>query len=116
SSATAEDLPFASFAGQQDTFLGIVGEPATLDAVRRCWGSLWTQRAIVYRANQGIDQHTVHLAVVIQRLVPAEVAGVLFTANPLTGRRGEAVIEASPGLGEAVVSGAVNPDHYLVDP
>jgi pyruvate,water dikinase len=116
SSATAEDLPFASFAGQQDTYLGIVGEAATLDAVRRCWASLWTERAIVYRANQGIDQHTVYLAVVIQRLVPAEVAGVLFTANPLTGRRGEAVIEASPGLGEAVVSGAVNPDHYVVDP
>jgi rifampicin phosphotransferase len=116
SSATAEDLPFASFAGQQDTYLGIVGAAAALDAVRRCWASLWTERAVVYRANQGIDQRGVKLAVVIQRLVDAAVAGVLFTANPLTGRRGEAVVEAHPGLGEAVVSGAVNPDHWRVDP
>ena len=115
SSATAEDLPFASFAGQQDTFLNVVGEEAVLDAVRRCWASLWTDRAVSYRAVQGIGPSAVSLAVVVQRMVDAAVAGVLFTANPVTGRRHEAVIDASPGLGEAVVSGAVNPDHFVLD-
>ena len=115
SSATAEDLPFASFAGQQDTFLNVVGVDAVLAAVRQCWASLWTDRAVTYRAVQGIDPSTVSLAVVVQRMVDAAVAGVLFTANPVTGRRHEAVIDASPGLGEAVVSGAVNPDHFVVD-
>jgi phosphohistidine swiveling domain-containing protein len=115
SSATAEDLPFASFAGQQDTYLNLVGVEAVLDGIRRCWASLWTDRAVTYRANSGIEPHSVRLAVVVQRLVDASVAGVLFTANPLTGRRDEAVIDASPGLGEAVVSGAVNPDHFVVD-
>ena len=115
SSATAEDLPFASFAGQQDTYLNVVGHDAVLDAVTRCWASLWTDRAVVYRASNGIDHRGVRLAVVIQRMVEAEVAGVLFTANPVTGRRRQAVIDASPGLGEAVVSGAVNPDHFIVD-
>ncbi|GCE51157.1 pyruvate,water dikinase [Thermosporothrix hazakensis] len=115
SSATSEDLPFASFAGQQDTYLNIVGEAAVLDAVRRCWASLWTERAVSYRAKNGIDPHTVRLAVVVQRLIDSRVAGVLFTANPLTGKRRQAVIDASPGLGEAVVSGAVNPDHFVVD-
>jgi phosphohistidine swiveling domain-containing protein len=115
SSATAEDLPFASFAGQQDTYLNIVGRDDVLDAVRRCWASLWTERAVVYRATQGIDNRTVRLAVVVQQMVDATVAGVLFTANPVTGRRREAVIDASPGLGEAVVSGAVNPDHFVID-
>jgi phosphohistidine swiveling domain-containing protein len=115
SSATAEDLPFASFAGQQDTYLDVVGRDAVLDAVVRCWASLWTDRAVVYRATNGIDHRAVRLAVVIQRMVAAEVAGVLFTADPVTGRRRQAVIDASPGLGEAVVSGAVNPDHFVVD-
>jgi rifampicin phosphotransferase len=115
SSATAEDLPFASFAGQQDTYLNVVGRDAVLDAVVRCWASLWTDRAVVYRATNGIDHRAVQLAVVIQRMVDAEVAGVLFTADPVTGRRRQAVIDASPGLGEAVVSGAVNPDHFVVD-
>ena len=115
SSATAEDLPFASFAGQQDTFLNIVGADAVLAAVRRCWASLWTDRAVSYRATHGISPSTVALAVVVQKMVDAAVAGVLFTANPVTGRRHEAVIDASPGLGEAVVSGAVNPDHFVVD-
>jgi pyruvate,water dikinase len=115
SSATAEDLPRASFAGQQDTYLNVVGEEAVLEAVRRCWASLWTDRAVSYRANNGIDPSGVRLAVAVQRMVEAEVAGVLFTANPLTGRRRQAVIDASPGLGEAVVSGAVNPDHYVVN-
>ncbi|HEV8636307.1 MAG TPA: PEP/pyruvate-binding domain-containing protein [Chloroflexota bacterium] len=115
SSATAEDLPTASFAGQQDTYLNVVGGEALLDAVRRCWASLWTDRAVAYRASNGIDQRAVRLAVAVQRMVDARVAGVLFTANPLTGRRRQAVIEASPGLGEAIVSGAVNPDHFVVD-
>ena len=115
SSATAEDLPFASFAGQQDTYLNIVGASAVVAAVRRCWASLWTDRAVSYRATQGIDPHTVRLAVVIQQMVDAEIAGVLFTANSVTGRRRQAVIDASPGLGEAVVSGAVNPDHFVVN-
>jgi len=115
SSATAEDLPFASFAGQQDTYLNVVGVPAVLDAVRRCWASLWTDRATAYRASLGIDAATVALAVVVQRMVDAETAGVMFTANPLTGSRRQVAIDASPGLGEAVVSGAVNPDHFVVD-
>jgi phosphohistidine swiveling domain-containing protein len=115
SSATAEDLPFASFAGQQDTYLNVVGADAVLDAVRRCWASLWTDRAVAYRSANGIDHATARLAVVVQQMVQAEVAGVMFTANPVTGRRGEIVVDASPGLGEAVVSGAVNPDHFVVD-
>ncbi|MFC5829081.1 PEP/pyruvate-binding domain-containing protein [Nonomuraea insulae] len=114
SSATAEDLPFASFAGQQDTFLNVVGAQAVVDAVRRCWASLWTDRAVAYRESNGIDHASVRLAVVVQVMVEARVAGVMFTANPVTGRRHEAVIDASPGLGEAVVSGAVNPDRFLV--
>src|SRR5438874_557265 len=115
SSATAEDLPFASFAGQQETYLNIIGIDALLDAVRRCWASLWTDRAVNYRASNHIDARTVRLAVVVQQMVNATVAGVLFTANPLTGRRHQAVIDANPGLGEAVVSGAVNPDHFVVN-
>jgi pyruvate,water dikinase len=114
SSATAEDLPQAAFAGQQDTFLNVVGTEALLDAVRRCWASLWSERAIAYRERQGLDRQTVKLAVVVQRLVAAEAAGVLFTANPVTGARDETVVDASPGLGEAVVSGLVTPDHYVL--
>lgn len=114
SSATAEDLPEAAFAGQQDTFLNILDEQALLDAVRRCWASLWTDRAIAYRDRQGIDQQAVKLAVVVQRMVPAEIAGVLFTANPVTGARDEIVVDASPGLGEAVVSGLVTPDRFVL--
>ncbi len=87
SSATAEDLPGASFAGQQETYLNVGGEQALLQAVKRCWSSLWTPRALAYRASQGIDPATVSLAVVVQLLVPADVAGILFTANPLTGVR-----------------------------
>lgn len=115
SSATAEDLPFASFAGQQDTYLNVVGPQAVLDAVRRCWASLWTDRAVAYRESNGIDHARVRLAVVVQVMVDAQVAGVMFTANPVTGRRRETVIDAAPGLGEAVVSGAVNPDRFVVD-
>jgi rifampicin phosphotransferase len=115
SSATAEDLPYASFAGQQDTYLHIVGADAVVDAVRRCWASLWTERAVAYRTANGIEHGQVLIAVVVQRMVEAGVAGVLFTANPVTGRRRQAVIDASPGLGESVVSGAVNPDRFTVD-
>ncbi|MBN1428432.1 MAG: phosphoenolpyruvate synthase, partial [Anaerolineae bacterium] len=115
SSATAEDLPDMSFAGQQDTYLNIVGEAALLKAVVDCWGSLWTARAIGYRARNGIAQGDVALAVVVQQMVPSEASGVLFTANPLTGKRSETVIDATLGLGEALVSGQVEPDHYVVD-
>jgi pyruvate,water dikinase len=115
SSATAEDLPDASFAGQHETFLNAVGEQAVLDAIRRCWASLFTERAVVYRARRGIPHQSVHLAVAVQWMVDASVAGVLFTADPVTGRRDRAVIDASPGLGESIVSGAVNPDHFVVD-
>ncbi len=113
SSATAEDLPGASFAGQQDTFLNVIGTDAVLDAVRRCWASLWTDRAVAYRAEAGIAH--AELAVVVQRMVDVRVAGVLFTADPVSGRRTRTVIDAAPGLGEAVVSGAVNPDHVVVE-
>lgn len=115
SSATAEDLPGAAFAGQQDTYLNVVGEDALLQAVLDCWASLWTDRAISYRQRQGIDQRQVAIAVVVQDMVQAETAGVLFSANPVTGERGEIVIDASPGLGEAVVSGLVTPEHYVLD-
>ncbi len=115
SSATAEDLPDLSFAGQQDTYLNIIGPDAALDAVVRCWASLFTARAIGYRMRNGIPHDDVALAVVVQRLVPAEVSGVLFTVNPLTGARGETVIDATFGLGEALVSGQVEPDHLVVD-
>ncbi|MET3936178.1 phosphohistidine swiveling domain-containing protein [Arthrobacter sp. OAP107] len=100
---------------QQDTYLNVIDAVALLDAVRKCWASLWTDRAVAYRASRNIDPATVALAVVVQRMVDAEAAGVMFTANPVTGRRRESVIDASPGLGEAVVSGAVNPDHFVVD-
>ena len=115
SSATAEDLPEASFAGQQETYLNVRGASALLEAVRKCWASLWTGRAIAYRLRQGIAPQDVALAVVVQLLIPAEAAGILFTANPLTGKRSEAVINAAWGLGEAVVGGLVTPDTITVD-
>ena len=115
SSATAEDLPFASFAGQQDSFLDVIGADAVVGAVRRCWASLWSDRAVAYRSANGISNRDVGLAVVVQAMVDAETAGVLFTANPVTGTRTETVINASPGSGQAVVSGAVNPDQFVLD-
>jgi rifampicin phosphotransferase len=115
SSATAEDLPDLSFAGQQDTYLNIIGEDEVLKAVSQCWSSLWTARAIGYRLRNHIPQHQVALAVVVQEMVPSDVSGVMFTANPLTGLRSETVIDATFGLGEALVSGQVEPDHYVVD-
>lgn len=114
SSATTEDLPEASFAGQQETFLNVSGEAALLAAVRDCWASLWTERAVAYRSRHAPDA-TASLAVVVQRLVPADAAGVMFTANPANGRVEETVITASWGLGEAVVSGRVEPDTIVVD-
>src|SRR6266581_6480108 len=115
SSATAEDLPGLSFAGQQETYLNIRGETMVLDAVKRCWASLWTARAIGYRARHNIAQEDVSLAVVVQALVPADAAGILFTANPLTGVRDQVMINAAWGLGEAIVGGQVTPDTVVVD-
>lgn len=115
SSATAEDLPGASFAGQMETYLNIRCETALFDAVRRCWASLWTARAISYRANQGIPPAAVSLAVVVQELIAANAAGVLFTANPVNGRRDQMVIDGTWGLGEALVSGQVSPDHWVLN-
>ena len=115
SSATAEDLPEASFAGQQETYLNIDSPQALLEAVKKCWGSLWTGRAIAYRARQGIAPQNVALAVVVQLLVPAEAAGILFTADPVSGQRQQALISAAWGLGEAVVGGLVTPDTLLVE-
>jgi len=111
SSATAEDLPGASFAGQHETFLNVVGPDAVVAAVRRCWASLWTERAVSYRAGRdAASEPRLSIAVVVQRLVPADVAGVLFTADPTTGRRDETVITAAWGLGESVVGGTVDVD------
>jgi len=114
SSATAEDLPDASFAGQQETYLNIRGEAALLTAVQKCWASLYGARAIYYRAKQGFDDHTVNIAVVVQQLVHSEKAGVMFTSHPITGEP-KTIIEGSWGLGEAVVSGTVSPDNYVFD-
>src|SRR6266487_2995370 len=115
SSATAEDLPGLSFAGQQETYLNIRGETMVLSAVKRCWASLWTAWAIGYRARHNIAQEDVSLAVVVQELVPADAAGILFTANPLTGARDQIMINAAWGLGEAIVGGQVTPDTIVVD-
>ncbi|MBL8056682.1 MAG: hypothetical protein JNK29_08285, partial [Anaerolineales bacterium] len=110
-----EDLPDLSFAGQQDTYLNLHGLPAVLEAVQRCWASLWTARAIGYRAQHGLDQGSLSLAVVVQALVPAEAAGVLFTAHPVTGARDQALLTATWGLGEALVGGLVTPDTLTVE-
>ena len=115
SSATAEDLPEASFAGQQDTILDVLGEDEVVDAVRRCWASLWNERVVAYRTTHDVADAGLGLAVVVQDMVAAHAAGVLFTAEPITGRRRRAAIDAVRGLGDRLVSGAVNPDHYLVD-
>ncbi|MFC4531260.1 PEP/pyruvate-binding domain-containing protein [Sphaerisporangium dianthi] len=114
SSATAEDLPGLSFAGQQETYLDVQGDDALLAAVKRCWASLWGARAIAYRTRGGVAQDEVSMAVVVQRLVPADAAGVLFTADPVTGARDRMVVNAAWGLGEAVVGGQVTPDTVVV--
>ncbi|MFE2735125.1 rifamycin-inactivating phosphotransferase [Streptomyces sp. NPDC059349] len=114
SSATAEDLPTASFAGQQDTYLNVVGPTAILQHVSRCWASLFTERAVTYRQRNGIDHRTVHMAVVVQQMVFPYASGILFTADPVTGNRKIATVDAGFGLGEALVSGLVNPDVFKV--
>jgi pyruvate,water dikinase len=115
SSATAEDLPGLSFAGQQETYLNIHGAAAVLDAVQRCWASLWTARAIGYRAQHAIASDAISLAVVVQLLVRAEASGVMFTANPVSGQRDQTMITAAWGLGESIVGGRVTPDTLTVD-
>ena len=115
SSATTEDLPGASFAGQQATLLNVRGEDELLAAVRHCWGSLWSARAITYRQRQGFRHDQPAIAVVVQRLVTAEVSGILFTANPVTGGRDEIVVNAALGLGEAIVGGLTTPDSFTLD-
>ncbi|MGQ4386743.1 rifamycin-inactivating phosphotransferase [Streptomyces sp. SAS_270] len=110
SSATAEDLPTASFAGQQDTYLNVVGQASILQHISRCWASLFTERAVTYRRRNGIDHRTVHMAVVVQQMVFPHASGILFTADPVTGNRKVATVDAGFGLGEALVSGLVNPD------
>lgn len=114
SSATAEDLPTASFAGQQDTYLNVAGPAAILQHVCRCWASLFTERAVTYRLRNGLDHRKVQMAVVVQQMVFPQAAGVLFTADPVTGNRKVASVEASFGLGEALISGLVNADVYKV--
>ncbi|MFH9296479.1 rifamycin-inactivating phosphotransferase [Streptomyces sp. NPDC017520] len=114
SSATAEDLPTASFAGQQDTYLNVLGPIAVLQHISRCWASMFTERAVVYRQRNGIDHRTVHMAVVVQRMVFPHASGILFTADPVTGNRKVATVDAGFGLGEALVSGLVNPDVFTV--
>ncbi|MFC7381957.1 rifamycin-inactivating phosphotransferase [Sphaerisporangium rhizosphaerae] len=114
SSATAEDMPTASFAGQQDTYLNVMGPAAILEHVSRCWASLFTERAVTYRLRNGFDHRKVHMAVVVQRMVFPDAAGILFTADPVTGDRKVATVDAGFGLGEAMVSGLVTPDVYKV--
>ncbi|MBV9205308.1 MAG: phosphoenolpyruvate synthase, partial [Actinobacteria bacterium] len=114
SSATAEDLPTASFAGQQDTFLNVAGPAAVLEHVSRCWASLFTERAVTYRLRNGIDHRQVHMAVVVQQMVIPQASGILFTADPVNGNRKIVSVDASFGLGEALVSGLVNPDMFKV--
>jgi rifampicin phosphotransferase len=115
SSATAVDLPGMSFAGQQETYLNVRGAELLLEAVKNCWASLWTARAMAYRTRRGIAPETVSLAVVIRRMVESQAAGVMFTANPSNGRRDQATISAAWGLGESVVSGSVTPDSMVVE-
>src|SRR5437879_2923448 len=114
SSATAEDLPVASFAGQQETYLNIIGKEAILKHISKCWASLFTDRAVIYRMQNGFDHHKVQLAVVVQKMVFPQAAGILFTADPVTSNRKVLSIDASFGLGEAMVSGLVNADIYKV--
>src|SRR6266568_4300759 len=114
SSATAEDLPTASFAGQQDTYLNIIGKEAILKHISKCWASLFTERAVIYRLQNGFDHRKVHLSVVVQKMVFPQVAGILFTADPVTSNRKVLSIDASFGLGAALVSGLVNADLYKV--
>ena len=114
SSATAEDLPHASFAGQQDTYLNIIGVDAILQHIRKCWASLFTDRAVMYRMQNGFDHRQVYLSVIVQKMVFPQASGILFTADPMSGSRKLLAIDAGYGLGEALVSGIVTADHYKV--
>jgi pyruvate,water dikinase len=114
SSATAEDLPTASFAGQQDTYLNVIGKEALLKFIGKCWASLFTERAVIYRIQHGFDHRKVQLSVIVQQMVFPQVAGIMFTADPVTGNRKVSSIDASYGLGEALVSGFVSADNYKV--
>lgn len=114
SSATAEDLPTASFAGQQDTYLNIIGKEEIMKHISKCWASLFTDRAVTYRIQNGFDHRKVKLAVVVQRMLSPDASGTMFTADPLTGHRKVLSVDAGFGLGEALVSGLVNPDNYKV--
>ncbi len=114
SSATAEDLPTASFAGQQETYLNVKGSDQLLQAVQKCWSSLFTDRAILYRIKNGFDHRSVYLSVVVQQMVFPEVSGLMFTVDPVTGHRNTISIDASFGLGEALVLGIVSADSYQV--
>ncbi|MBE3646924.1 phosphoenolpyruvate synthase [Paenibacillus polymyxa] len=114
SSATAEDLPHASFAGQQDTYLNIIGKESILEHIRKCWASLFTERAVIYRMQNGFDHSQVYLSVIVQRMVFPQASGILFTADPINGNRKLLSIDASFGLGEALVSGLVSADYYQV--
>jgi pyruvate,water dikinase len=114
SSATAEDLPTASFAGQHDTYLNVVGRASILEHIGRCWASLFTERAVTYGLRNGLDHRKVFMAVVVQQMVSSQAAGILFTADPVTGNRKVVSVEASFGLGEALVSGLVSADVYKV--
>ena len=114
SSATAEDLPTASFAGQHDTYLNIIGKEAILKHISKCWASLFTERAVIYRIQNGFDHRKVHISVVVQKMVFPQAAGIMFTADPVTSNRKVLSIDASFGLGEALVSGLVNADNYKV--
>ncbi|AFM41078.1 phosphoenolpyruvate synthase/pyruvate phosphate dikinase [Desulfosporosinus acidiphilus SJ4] len=113
SSATAEDLPGASFAGQQETYLNIQGERAVLEAIKKCWASLWSSRAVQYRLLQGFGESEAALAVVIQEMAPHEVSGVVFTVNPLTNNSSELIINAVHGIGESLVQGEIIPDQWI---
>ena len=115
SSATAEDLPTASFAGQQDTFLNITGIASIINHISKCWASLFTDRAITYRIQNGFDHRKVFLAAIVQTMIPAEASGVLFTADPVSGNRKVSSIDAGSGLGDDLVSGLMNPDNYKIN-
>src|SRR4029079_6200897 len=114
SSATAEDLPTTSFAGQQDTYLNIIGKEAILKHISKCWAALFTDRAVIYRLQNGFDHRKVYLSVVIQKMIFPDAAGIMFTADPVTSNRKVLSIDAGFGLGEAMVSGLVNADNYKV--
>ncbi|MHC4168259.1 MAG: PEP/pyruvate-binding domain-containing protein, partial [Planctomycetota bacterium] len=114
SSGTAEDLPGHSFAGQHESYLGITNPEDCAEAVKKCWASLWTQRAYEYRERNGFDHLDIGMAVIVQKLIAADISGVIFTADPLTGARGNIVIEACFGLGQTLVSGKVTPDRFVV--